>query len=633
MTPDDAATTPATEPAAPRGGPLKAMGWVGPASERLEQEVLGGLKGVVEKIARVPDAPQWTLIRRLASVEELRALADDPPSGLIDALAPVLCPMLAWVRMIDPSLPSRSKQERVTWNASEPFKAAVRALQNGWYEDALEAFRKAIEECPEDFVSLYGFAQLQCYWEGDPEAALPALEKAARYAVPVGARPWMKAFAAQALLTRADLLVRLHEDYGLAHQHLANAEEHLGPNAEVELARARIAARSGNAAEVSRRVAAAIGHGWFYAIQVALDPAFPALIADAVHEALDRTRSGLVDASRGNAEQVATRLAAALAEDDSGLPADRIADARSAAEAVRAKAEALLADRDASLLDSLALGDRMADLTKAGEQAISRLEGDRRRAREELERNTAAEEMSEVETQRQQVAMRRQRLAEAEAGATERMRVEAAEQVEALRKEIIHTGIRTYLTRLIPVLLLVLIYHFTEIRTSPSFAIGGRGSGAAAAAESRRKAPTLDMGAKGDSVTPAAPTVGRSQIAPGGAPGGGAPGAAAGGTGSGLAVTPGGTPGAGAAANDAPKSYHDSLDRGVWLLFFLYLFGMAGLVGYKQWGELLKQTEAIEKRAQAKADEIIADLEKQRAPLDEEYRRLSARVDHLRARI
>jgi hypothetical protein len=620
----DDPTSGSPEPVAPHGGPLKAAGWLGPAADRLAQEVVSGLRGIVEKIARLPDAPQWTLIRRLASVDELRSLAESPPSGLVDALAPVLCPTLAWVKMFDDTLAARPKADRATWNASDPFKGALRALQNGWYEDALDNFRRAVDESPEDFVSLYGLAQLLYYWEGDPEAALAPLERAARYAVPVGARPWMKQFAAEALITRADLLVRLHEDYGLAHQHLSNAEEHVGATPDILLARARIAARTGNSAEVSRGVAKAIETSWFYAIQVALDPAFPATIADAVHEALDRTRSGLQDVASGRAGELRASIEQALADDDSGVPADRLADAKQRLRDLGDKLAGLLASDQASLLESLALGDRLADLAKTTERAVSGLAEQRRAVRAEIDRTAAAEEMSDLQAKREQLGLRRQRLTDAEAGAVERLATEEKEQAAKLKTETIQKAIRRVVRCVVPVFVVVLIYHFTEIHVSPSFSIGARGSGAAAGGPeaggaTRRKGPTV--------TTPGgAPPVGRSQLAPGGRGDAGptAP----------MAPTAPGEPGVDTSRPEAAAtSYHTSLDRWVWLLFVLYALGMGGLIANKEWAQYQTLLAALARKTESRREEILGELAAQRGPVEDELKRVTARLEELRGKV
>lgn len=605
------------EPAAPHGGPLKAAGWLGPAADRLAQEVVSGLRGIVEKIARVPDAPQWTLIRRLASVDELRALAESPPSGLVEALAPVLCPTLAWVKMFDDALAARPKADRATWNASDPFKGAVRALQNGWYEDALDSFRRAVDESPEDFVSLYGLAQLLYCWEGDPEAALAPLERAARYAVPVGARPWMKQFAAEALITRADLLVRLHEDYGLAHQHLSNAEEHVGATPDILLARARIAARTGNAAEVSRGVAKAIETSWFYAIQVALDPAFPASIADAVHEALDRTRSGLQEVASDRATELRASIERALAEeDDPGLPTERLAEAKQRLRDLGAKLDELIAGERASLLESLALGDRLADLAKTAERAVAGLAEQRRALRAEVERTAAAEEMSDLQAKREQLALRRQRLSDAEVSAGERLAAEEKEQADKLKSETIQKAIRRFVRCIVPAFVVVLLYHFTEIHVSPSFSVGMRGSGAAAGGPeaggvTRKKGPTV--------TSPGAAPMGRSQLAPGG-------------QGDAAPLAPA-QPGVETAKPEAPTaSYHASLDRWVWLLFVLYVLGMGGLIANKDWAQYQTLLAALARKTESRRDEIVAELAAQRGPVEDELKRVSARLDELRTK-
>ena len=51
--------------------------------------------------------------------------------------------------------------------------------------------------------SLFALGQLLIYWEDDAAAALPLLERAARYAVPMNAQPWMKRFAAESFLACA----------------------------------------------------------------------------------------------------------------------------------------------------------------------------------------------------------------------------------------------------------------------------------------------------------------------------------------------------------------------------------------------------------------------------------------------
>ncbi len=608
-------TRPTPEPM-PSGGPLKAAGWLGPASDRLAQEVVSGLRGIVDKIARLPDAPQWTLIRRLATVDELRALAENPPSGLVDALAPVLCPTLAWVKMFDDTLSTRPKADRPSWNPSDPFKGAVRALQNGWYEDALENFRKAVDESPEDFVALYGLAMLLFYWEGDAEAALAPLERAARYAVPVGARPWMKQFAAEALISRADLLVRLHEDYGLAHQHLSNAEEHVGACPEILLARARIAARTGNAAEVSRGVAAAIEKSWFYAIQVALDPAFPAAIADAVHDALDRTRAGLQDRAAEQARALRERLEEALREDEAAHEgsADRLTEARGRVSEVIAKLDALVGGDHASLLESLALGDRIADLTKAGERAASGLADQRRVLREERQRASIAEEMADLQAQREHLGVRRQRLADAEASAIERLAGESKEQAAQLKQECVRNGVRRLARLIVPALIIVLLYHFTEIRFSPSFSVGMRGAGASAEGAkpgepTRRKGPTAPGPGAG------AGAVGRSQVMP-------------------VQPGAGAVPAAATEPQVAPApSYHQSLDRWVWVLFFAYVVGLGGLAAKNEWARYQGLAAALERKSETRREEVLAELEAQRGPIDEDYKRVTARIEQLRTQL
>jgi len=582
-------------------------------------------------VAKRPDAPQWTLLRRLADVAELQELADDPPSALTDALAPVLCPTLAWVRMFDQKmLPAPGRAERGTWSPSEAFKTAQRALQNGWYEDALESFRKSTQDNPEDFVSLFGYAQLVRYYEGDPEAALGPLERAARYAVPVGAKPWMKRFAAEAFISRADLLSALQQDYGLAHQHLSNAEEHVGPNPDIDLARARIAARTGSASEVSKHVTKAIGHGWYYALQVALDPAFPAEIADAVLESLDAARESAQSGAREKAASCLEAIDGALAEPDDDIEPQRLADAKRRLTELRTKAEALSKPAEGSLLSVLSMEDRVADLSVTVKRAAAKLGEERAAVRAERDRIAFAEEMTDLQARREELNLKLQHLMAQEATIGERIQQEMAEAVAKARTSLVRNGVRRCLAWVIPVFILTVFYHFTEIRFSPSFSFGLRGTAPAGEepGATERKAPT-------HVITPGAPAPSRSQM--GGRfadpsladeeDGGAAP-----------AVPPGGGPAPASAAEDADEdsgfqaSYHRH-DRLVWFVFFVYVLGVAGVVGFREWGELQTMMSALEKKYTAKREEDLHEIARQKAPVEAELKRTSARLEELRSKL
>ena len=101
------------------GGELKRSGLVGPALDRLEQEVKRQFKESLEAIIRDQGSPRSALARRVASDDDLRSLADDPPQDLVAVLGPILCPMLNWVRMFDAG---RSTKARKGWEPSDRLR-------------------------------------------------------------------------------------------------------------------------------------------------------------------------------------------------------------------------------------------------------------------------------------------------------------------------------------------------------------------------------------------------------------------------------------------------------------------------------------------------------------------------------
>ncbi|MBD3173748.1 MAG: hypothetical protein GF320_01100, partial [Armatimonadia bacterium] len=334
------------------GGPLKRSGLVGPALERLEQQVRREFRESLEEIVNDPDSPRGALARRVASPEDLQSLADDPPQDLVAVLGPVLCPMLNWVRMFDPQ---RIRKGKKGWEPTESFERGQRALLNGWYEDAIEAFKQTVErDNPEDFVSLFGLGQLYIYWEGDPEAALPLLERAARYAVPMNAQAWMKRFAAESFLACADLHVQLEGDYDLALKQLDNAEQLTEPRPEIDLARAKIAAKAGRQQEVSPAIRRAVASEWLYAVQVALDPEFPPEIFEQVINALDGERERVREEAAAGAEAARTKADAALEGVDLEYGSSALKDAARKVEDRVAKLDEASTGPAASLLKDLA---------------------------------------------------------------------------------------------------------------------------------------------------------------------------------------------------------------------------------------------------------------------------------------
>ena len=87
----------------------------------------------------------------------------------------------------------------------------------------------------------------------------------------MNAQPWMKRFAAESFLACAGLYADLNHDYDLALKQLDHAEQLTEPRPEIDLARARIAARAGRHIDVGPAVQRAVSAEWLYAVQVALD--------------------------------------------------------------------------------------------------------------------------------------------------------------------------------------------------------------------------------------------------------------------------------------------------------------------------------------------------------------------------
>lgn len=596
------------------GGALRRSGLVGPALDRLEQEVKRGFRAALEAIIQDETSPRAILARRIASPEDLRALADDPPQDLVAVLGPVLCPMLNWVRMFEPS---RVGKSRKGWEVTESFERGQRALLNGWYEDALAAFRQAVEQDnPEDFAALYALGQLAIHWEGNPAAALPLLERAARYAVPMNAQPWMKRFAAEAFLACAELYSQLGQDYDLALKQLDNAEQLTEPRPEIDLARARIAARAGRQADIGPAIQRAVAAEWLYAIQVALDPEFPPEVLHSVVEALDGERQRVRAEALVRAQEARERARAALEGIDLEYGSSMLKDSAAKVRSRLAALDECASGSAASLLGDLSLADKIAEQAAAVEAAARDFEAARRTVEEEIRRASVGEQMLDLQTQKDDIDKRLMLLMNALGDGERRLEEKRRASLERARKEVIREGIVRFAWLVIPVLILVLFYQYTTIKLSPAFSITfGKGivtPGVAPPASPTAQPPALPRSSVGseDSVGMVpwnepllAQTLSPSQMAQREQQ---------------------------AADEAGGPNYHMVLDSWVWFLFIIYALGMAGLTAKRQWEALQEREKAIDRTLEQEREKLERDTAVQRGPLEERQRELSRRINELR---
>lgn len=596
------------------GGDLRRAGLVGPALDRLEQEVKQAFRESLEAIIRDADSPRGTLARRVASAEDLRALAEDPPEDLVAVLGPVLCPMLNWVRMFDPG---RATKSRKGWEATESFERGQRALLNGWYDDAFAAFSQTVEkENPEDFRALFALGQLLVYWEGDPAAALPLLERAARYAVPMNAQPWMKRFAAESFLACAGLHAQLNGDFDLALKQLDNAEQLTEPRPEIDLARAKIAARSGRQEDVGPAVQRAVGAEWLYAVQVALDPAFPQEVFEPVIVALDGERQRVRQQAVTRADAAKARAAAASESVDLEYGSSMLRDIAAKMATRLARLEEYTAEVATSLLRDLSLAEKIGEQAASVEAAAQEFEDAVRTVEEETKRASVGEQMLEFQTQKDDIDKKLMVLINSLGEGERRLEDQRKQALERARQEAIRGGITRVVWLVVPVLLLVLFYQYTTISMSPQFAIRfGKGPAAPVAA------PVEPSG--GGPQTPADP----------------------GGVGDGEPIglidfaqpalaqtlspqeTQARLPAEGEASG---PTYHATFDGWVWFLFVVYVLGMVGLAAKGQWEALQEREKAVERTIEQEREKLERDAALKRGPLEDRQRDLSRRINELR---
>jgi len=588
------------------GGPLKRAGLVGPAQEHLDRLVLAAYSSAIHEIAADPDSPKGVVALRVASLEDLRDLAERPPQGFTAALGPVLCPMLDWVRLYDQSL---LRKGRKGWTPTDNFERALRALQNGWYEDALERFGAAVErDNPEDFVSLFGLAQLTLYWVGLSEAAMPLLEKAARYAVPVDAQPWMKRFASEAFLACATLYADVKRDYTTALQRLDNAEQLTEPRPEIHLTRARVLAMAGRTDSVAAEVGKAVAEDWVYAVRVAVDPAFPPEVVASVAQALDAHRNHVRAETERYAEVIPEKVRVALAQPDSDIEQHVLDAAKVDLQKCLESLQGLLAGRGASLLKDLALAGRLAELNAGVDQAVAALDNLRHQAREEVKRASLGHEMFELQARQEEIAVRRSRIMDEIAKTEERLKQELANELSTAKRQAVEAAIKRGLWIILPVFVLILIYRFTDISLSQGF-IGMRGSAPAAPSASPTEgAPATRTGwvIEDDMVLAqtAPPSVVRAQQEE-----------------------------QAQSSDSAIGAYHLVYDRWVWFAFVIYVLLFAGLTAKGQWEAYETKCKAISQNHERRREEIVKEQNEQRLPLDREHRALSERIEELRVQL
>jgi len=588
------------------GGPLKQAGLVGPAQEHLDRLVLSAYSSALDEIAADPSSAKGVVALRVASLEDLRDLAERPPQGFTTALGPVLCPMLDWVRLYDQSL---LRKGRKGWTPTDNFERALRALQNGWYEDALERFGSAVErDNPEDFVSLFGLAQLTLYWVGLADAAIPLLEKAARYAVPVDSQPWMKRFASEAFLASATLYADVRRDYTTALQRLDNAEQLTEPRPEIHLTRARVLAMAGRTDSVAAEVSKAVAEDWVYAVRVAVDPAFPPDVVDSVVQALDAHRDEVRAKTERLAQAIPEKVRVALAQPDSDIEQHLLEAAKTDLQKTLERLQALLAGRGASLLKDLALAGRLSDLDAEVDQAVGALENLRYQAREEVKRASLGHEMFDLQARQEELAVRRSRIMDEIAKTEEKLKQELANEISTAKRVAVEAAIKRGLWIILPVFVLILIYRFTDISLSQGF-IGMRGSAPAAASPSGPGGgPATKMGwiVEDDLVLSqtAPPSVVRAQQEE-------------------QAQSSGSTIG----------DYHAIYDRWVWFAFVIYVLLFAGLTAKGQWEAYEIRCKTIAQNHERRREEVVRELNEQRAPLDREHRALSERIEELRVQL
>ncbi len=598
------------------GGELKRSGLVGPALDRLEQEVKRQFKESLEAIIRDQGSPRSALARRVASDDDLRSLADDPPQDLVAVLGPILCPMLNWVRMFDAG---RSTKARKGWEPSESFERGQRALLNGWYDDALDAFRQTVEkDNPEDFQALFALGQLLIYWEDDAAAALPLLERAARYAVPMNAQPWMKRFAAESFLACAGLYADLNHDYDLALKQLDHAEQLTEPRPEIDLARAKIAARAGRHIDVGPAVQRAVSAEWLYAVQVALDPEFPQEVFEPVIEALDGERQRIRQEALGRADAARNCAAEALEGADLEYGSSMLRDSASRVQARLSKLDEYTSEAAASLLRDLSLAEKIEEQAAAIEVAAQEFEAARRTVEEEIRRASVGEQMLELQTQKDEVDKRLMVLIDTLGEGERRLEDQRKKTLERARQEIIQGGIMRLVWLVVPVLLLVLFYQYTTISVSPQLTIKfGKAATAPAITPSEPSGAAPQSPLMPREATEGEDSAGLTDV-----------------HGPVLAqtMTPTQTKQQAASGSSGP-SYHAALDGWVWFLFFVYVLGMAGLTAKGQWEALQERERSIERNMEQEREKMERDAQLKRGPLEDRQRELTRRINELREQL
>ncbi len=89
----------------------------------------------------------------------------------------------------------------------------------------------------------------------------------------------------------------------------------------------------------------------------------------------------------------------------------------------------------------------------------------------------------------------------------------------------------------------------------------------------------------------------------------------------------------GSAPGEPYVSYHTYLDGWVKFLFFVYVLLMVGLVLKSEWEALEIRRKAIMARTQEERQKLIEDVTKRQAPLEQEQRTLSRKINELREKL